>query len=229
MAAILGGIGFGTFIDEVGKFVTSDNDYFFRPDVSIIYVTFILIFLAVRAVHSSQNYSAQEYLINALQEMEDVVLHHLDEAERNKTLRYLSQADRGDPLVSALQAVLWRKQLIPVPASTLLQKGRSLIDAIYSYAASSRWFHLAIILFFAGQLILKLTYVFVLIFFVGLEWQQIPNLRVIGAIIERMQSLSFVDIAELASSLFAGVFVLWASCVFAARASTPLSTSSARL
>ncbi len=121
VAAILGGIGFGTFIDEVGKFVTSDNDYFFRPAVSIIYVTFILIFLAVRAIHSSQIYSAQEYLINALQEMEDVVLHHLDEAERNKTLRYLSQADRDDPLVSALQDVLWRKQLIPAPASTLLQ------------------------------------------------------------------------------------------------------------
>lgn len=208
-AAILGGVGFGTFIDEVGKFVTSDNDYFFRPAVSIIYVTFILIFLAGRALHSAQNYTAQEYLINALQEMEEVVLHHLDEEERNQTLKYLANADVNDPLVTALQAALWRKQLTPKPAATLFERGRHLVKSVYTRAASARWFHLAVIFFFVGQLIFKLLYVWVLIFFVGLEWRQILDVRVVGAIAARMQQLSFIDIAELASSLFAGAFVLW--------------------
>lgn len=50
LAALLGGIGFGFFIDEVGKFVTQDNDYFFEPAVSIMYILFLLIWFSSRLI-----------------------------------------------------------------------------------------------------------------------------------------------------------------------------------
>ena len=51
-AAILGGVGFGTFIDELGKFITDDNNYFYEPTIGLIYIIFIAIFLALRVARS---------------------------------------------------------------------------------------------------------------------------------------------------------------------------------
>jgi hypothetical protein len=64
LAAVLGGIGFGTFIDELGKFITSDNDYFFQPTVALLYVLFMLLFLLVRAIRRAAPLSPQEQLVN---------------------------------------------------------------------------------------------------------------------------------------------------------------------
>ena len=44
VAAIFG-LGWGLFIDEVGKFITRDNNYWFRPAPMIIYISMIILFL----------------------------------------------------------------------------------------------------------------------------------------------------------------------------------------
>ena len=63
-AAVLAGVGFGTFIDELGKFITSDNDYFYQPTIALLYILFILLFLLARTIHRRMSLSPDEVVFN---------------------------------------------------------------------------------------------------------------------------------------------------------------------
>ena len=64
-AAFVGGVGFGFFIDEVGKFISNDVNYFFKPAVAVMYVVFMVLFLALYAVRRSR-LKPHDALANAL-------------------------------------------------------------------------------------------------------------------------------------------------------------------
>ncbi len=49
-AAAIFGVGLGWFVDEMGKFISSDNNYFFQPAISLAYAFFIVLFLFYRFV-----------------------------------------------------------------------------------------------------------------------------------------------------------------------------------
>lgn len=208
LAAILAGIGFGTFIDEIGKFVTADNDYFFRPAVALMYIAFVLTFLSFHMIHSRQRYSSMEYLMNALHEMEEVALHDIDEEERTRALQFLEQSDPGHPLTGSLKSLLLGIQPVaPRPPNQLSRLRRSLAG-FHRKIATAPWFSPALVLFFVGQLALKLIYVVIVIFFYSLGLQQLLRIRLISFVAARVEALSFVDWAQLLSWLLSGVFVL---------------------
>lgn len=68
-SAILSGVGVGLFIDEVGKFITQKNDYFYPTAAPIIYTFFIITMLVFLRVRRFRNLSPHAELHRALGEI----------------------------------------------------------------------------------------------------------------------------------------------------------------
>ncbi len=146
LASVLGGIGFGLFIDELGKFITRDNNYFYRPAIGLIYLTFVILFIVIRLLSQKRRLSQQEYLLNALSLTQEATIHNLDESERQQALHYLAEADQSHPLVPALTGVL--RQTSPlIRTSSQTHRLASLTQEIYeriiAHPRGAKWFNWA--------------------------------------------------------------------------------------
>lgn len=163
-AAFLSGVGFGTFIDEIGKFLTSDNNYFFRPAVALIYVIFVLLFMAGRALERLTGFTDRELLANAFDLARESHLHHRRAAHNAQVLASLQRRQPGDPLVDALLRTLETAEdeppLVPAP----LRRLQSWADRWYLALIRSRLLNRAVLvlvglygIFIAGSLTLPVV------------------------------------------------------------------------
>jgi hypothetical protein len=208
LATVLGGFGFGTFIDEIGKFVTRDHDYFYEPAVALMYISFIVIFLAAHIIRTRWEYSEREYLMNALQEMEELALHNLDRDEQVKALWYLERSDPAHPMVPALKELVSAASPLPSGRSGHFSLCKKWLRDQYERMGRLPGFTTAVALFFVIQLLISLGYAFLLVFFFGLGWETILRIDPLARILARVQHLTFVDAAQLLSSLVSAVFIL---------------------
>jgi hypothetical protein len=106
---VLGGVGFGLFLDEVGKFITKTNDYFYGPAPEIMYILVVLVLVGARVVRDFRPLSPQECLASAALIATDGIARGLAVRRRELGLSLVEHARRGgvDPDDAArVQALL---------------------------------------------------------------------------------------------------------------------------
>jgi len=91
-SAVIGGLGFGTFIDEIGKFVTSDNNYLYQPAVALIYASFVIAFLVTRTFVGQRRLGQREALANAMRLLAAESDGAIEPPERARIVRLLDRA-----------------------------------------------------------------------------------------------------------------------------------------
>lgn len=134
--AIAAGIGFGLFIDELGKFITSDVDYFYRPAIPLIYGVFVVLFFACRAIVDRATETPAVALAQALELLQTGALRGLDADERARAAALLRFAAPTQPLAATLLGAL------PAPTvGAAIRRGPETAAARwYRRVVGARWF-----------------------------------------------------------------------------------------
>ncbi|MFE9694174.1 hypothetical protein [Micromonospora sp. NPDC005806] len=138
--AIIGGIGFGLFIDEVGKFVTARTDYFYAPAAGIIYGAFALLVVLTQAVRGRTGrtrLTPAERLANGLDMVLSGVPGGLTDRRRIAVLRMVQGTGPTTEaaMVQLLDAVPRREP----PPVRFWQRATDRARRLAAWVAARRW------------------------------------------------------------------------------------------
>jgi len=97
--AILSGVGVGLFIDEVGKFITRQYDYFFPAAAPIMYVFFLLVVILMIMIRRPETMDGRAELVQALETVREQLYRPLEPRERANIERDLSKVIESDSYV----------------------------------------------------------------------------------------------------------------------------------
>lgn len=153
LTALLGGIGTGLFIDEVGKFITQTNDYFFPFAAPIIYAFFLLTVLIYLQVRRPSRHNSRTELYSALDQIMELIENDLDDTERAdlnaRLCRVVAnpQYPEHARLAEALLAVLASDTLhIVAPTRGPLERFAALLERFEDRVVTETRLRLALVL-----------------------------------------------------------------------------------
>jgi hypothetical protein len=203
VAAVVGGIGFGFFIDELGKFITADNDYFFKPAAGIIYLVFVGLFLASRAYQRRRGLSEDERVRNAFELIAEASVGPWQAGARARALGLLEEVGHDHPLREPLLRMAAGIDATPDPRPPFWTRWAEAIARRYEEATWEGWFGPTVIAVFVLWALLSLVAVFALVLPVGFQEGAAQG----GSRSDTLAHLSFLNWASLVSSAASAALV----------------------
>jgi hypothetical protein len=128
ITAVAGGIGAGLFIDEVGKFITQGNDYFFPLAFPIIYAFILVCIWLTLRIRAYRKRDTRTLLYHALEELKQILDNDLDPLEHAELQANLAHAAHETVdveeriLVEALLSFVQNRHIRLAESPTALQQ-----------------------------------------------------------------------------------------------------------
>jgi len=139
IAALVGGVGFGAFIDELGKFITKDNDYFFQPTLAVMYGIFIVLYWLARYFDRKRIPTEADHLYLAVKGIEWQAIGKLDKRRQQDALENLDASGNTSPLAVHLREILENAELIEEDEESRILAFREKAAAWYWRFVGQQW------------------------------------------------------------------------------------------
>lgn len=162
VSAILSGIGVGLFIDEVGKFITQQNDYFYPPAAPLIYAFFLMLVLLFFLIRRVGKRTPRAEMYRALEELRELIDNNLDEVELKRLVERLeiassAQQSQISGLSGAIHKYLTETDIPLVPVSPGISKRISHWFALWG-ARLGRKRHRNLIIFLLSLMLISVIF-----------------------------------------------------------------------
>lgn len=201
VSAVVGGVGFGIFIDELGKFVTKDNNYFFQPAIGLIYATFVILYLVFNFLTRTQKLSEREYQINALAELEEAIASDMDKAEKARIYALLDASGSSSRVTKHLRNFIDTIETVAADKPSRLNRLVKKIDKIYKNFWQKKGSHAFIGALFIAEVVILAA---------GVAYTVYANIDDIRALFSGPATYGEeLLVGQVISSVVAGGFVLY--------------------
>ena len=128
VSATLAGVGVGLFIDEVGKFMTRTNNYFYPLAAPIVYGFFLLTVMLYLSIRRSRTLSVREELYRVFDSMQEVLDQDLEPHERDALearLHYVAENTERPDLAQLANSLL---EFLRCEALTLAERHTGIME-----------------------------------------------------------------------------------------------------